>query len=95
MYGNEVFRDVIFCLTYFKGIKNFDQIAVVQKSTHQFEVNIRGNKESREIIENYIRELARDALGSDKYDFIFMYDDKKVQKSVFLVKMTQTVSDAK
>lgn len=85
VYGNEFFRGVIFDLTYFLGIRKFDQITVVQKELDLFEINIRRNKEPKELIEKSIRELVAKAMNDKNYRIVFSYDDNKVQKSVFLV----------
>ena len=85
VYGNEFFRGVIFDLTYFLGIRKFDQITVVQKELDLFEINIRRNKEPKELIEKSIRELVAKAMSDKNYRIVFSYDDNKVQKSVFLV----------
>jgi len=86
MYGNQYFRSVVLCIIVAFGIKKFASISVKQIDELTFVVNVKGNQEDKTELEKYFKISAIDILKSDKYNYIFTYDDNLVSKSIFEVK---------
>ena len=87
LYGNIVFRSVLMDLMLECDMKRFDTISVEQTELYMFVVNIKGNMENRIELERCFIDCAQKHLCIDNIKYIFTYDNNKIAKSIFTVKL--------
>lgn len=87
LYGNTVFKDIISYLSLQYKITNYHSISVLQTDINNFIVNIRGNKENKEFLENAFIDSVNFVLNKKEYKFSFSYNEKINSKSLFQLKI--------
>ena len=91
LYGNQYFKNIILKLIKQYQVRNFESISIVQTDESTFKINIKGNKESRDMIERNFIESAKSILTNFRYSYIFSYNDNLDVKDLFSVKYSKSI----
>ncbi len=86
IYGNQHFRAVIVDLIQLYGLNQFDAITVCQTERGSFSVNIAGNREKTDLIEEAFVSISNELLGDADHRYQFTYPPEAKEKSVFTSK---------